>query len=48
MFLKMLEDTEQYLKITGYLATVIGVVSFIPVVYVVFKTKKTLNFPQKS
>lgn len=33
------------IKIAGFLATIIGIISFFPVLYVVFKTKKTVNFP---
>ena len=29
----------------GILATIVGVISFIPIVYVVYKTRKTNNFP---
>jgi len=32
----------------GILATIIGIISFIPVVYVVYKTKKTNNFPYST
>ena len=32
----------------GDLAVILGVVSFMPVVYTVYKTKKTNNFPYKS
>ncbi len=46
MFIKIIEDYgEQYIKMTGYLATIIGIISFLPVIYIVFKTKKTINFP---
>ena len=32
----------------GYIATVISVISFLPVVYNVYKTGKTNNFPLKA
>lgn len=32
----------------GELAAFLGVVSFIPIVYTVYRTKKTNNFPYKS
>ena len=32
----------------GDLAVILGVASFMPVVYTVYKTKKTNNFPYKS
>ena len=33
------------IKIAGILATIILIISFFPVLYVIFKTKKTNNFP---
>lgn len=35
-------------NITGLLATIIGIISFLPVVYLVYKTKNTSNFPYKT
>ena len=32
----------------GILATIIGIISFIPVAYLVYKTKKTNNFPYST
>lgn len=32
----------------GYIATIISVISFLPIVYTVYKTGKTNNFPLKA
>ena len=32
----------------GILATIIGIISFIPVILIIYKTKKTNNFPYYS
>jgi uncharacterized protein with PQ loop repeat len=37
-----------YKEIIGYLATIIGVFSFLPVIINVYNTKKTNNFPYKT
>ena len=42
------EDIEHPAKIAGLLATIIGIISYLPVVYTVYKTKKTTNFPYKA
>ena len=39
--MKSYKDKELF----GILATVIGIISYLPVVYVVYKTRKTNNFP---
>lgn len=39
---------ENPLKISGLVATMIGIISFIPVIYIVYKTKITKNFPYKT
>jgi len=36
------------IKISGLVATIIGIISFIPVLYIVYKTKITKNFPYKT
>lgn len=36
------------IKISGLVATMIGIISFIPVLYIVYKTKITKNFPYKT
>ena len=49
MFINKIEEyAETHSKITGFLATIIGIISFLPVIYVVYKTKKTLNFPYRN
>ena len=49
MFINKIEEyAETHSKITGFLATIIGIISFLPVIYVVYKTKKTLNFPYRT
>ena len=41
--------TNDYLtELVGHFAVIFGVISFMPVVYTVYKTKKTNNFPYKS
>tara|TARA_Y100000389_G_scaffold204357_2_gene256432 strand:+ start:1521 stop:1823 length:303 start_codon:yes stop_codon:yes gene_type:complete len=35
-------------KISGLAATIIGIISFLPVIYIVYKTKITKNFPYKT
>jgi len=37
-----------YTELVGHAAIVIGIISFIPVLYTIYKTKKTNNFPYKS
>jgi len=37
-----------YKHFAGLLATIVGVFSFIPVLFTVYKTKKTSNFPLKA
>ena len=37
-----------YKDIIGYIATIIGVLSFLPVISNIYKTKKTNNFPFKT
>jgi uncharacterized protein with PQ loop repeat len=37
-----------YKEIIGYLATIFGVFSFLPVIIIVYNTKKTNNFPYKT
>ena len=32
----------------GLAATIVGIISFLPVIYVVYKTKTTKNFPIKT
>ena len=32
----------------GYMATIISVISFLPIVYTVYKTGKTNNFPYRA
>lgn len=49
MFINKIEEyAETHSKIIGFLATIIGIISFLPVIYVVYKTKKTLNFPYRT
>ena len=49
MFINKIEEyAETYSKIAGFLATIIGIISFVPVLYVVYKTKKTVNFPYRT
>jgi len=36
---------KNYIGAAGFLATIVGIISFLPVLYVVYKTKKTNNFP---
>lgn len=43
---KIKEYVETHSKIAGFLATIIGIISFLPVLYVVYKTK-TINFPYR-
>lgn len=38
----------EFQNVTGLLATIIGIISFLPVVYLVYKTKNTSNFPYKT
>ena len=35
-------------KFAGLAATTIGLISFLPILYVVYKTKKTKNFPYRA
>ena len=37
-----------YTELVGHTAIVIGIISFVPVIYTIYKTKKTNNFPYKS
>lgn len=39
---------KNYIGAAGFLATIVGIISFLPVLYVVYKTKKTNNFPYKA
>ncbi len=49
MFINKIEEyAETHSKIAGFLATIIGIISFLPVLYVVYKTKKTINFPYRT
>lgn len=49
MFINKIEEyAETHSKIAGFLATIIGIISFVPVLYVVYKTKKTVNFPYRT
>tara|TARA_Y100000591_G_C21665694_1_gene610172 strand:+ start:76 stop:363 length:288 start_codon:yes stop_codon:yes gene_type:complete len=38
-------DAKKHSDVIGIIATVIGIISFIPVVLGVYRTKKTNNFP---
>jgi uncharacterized protein with PQ loop repeat len=42
------QDIEHPAKIAGLLATIVGIISYLPVVYTVYKTKKTTDFPYKA
>lgn len=47
--LSLLDNTlKNYIGVVGFLGTIVGVISFLPVLYVVYKTKKTNNFPYKA
>jgi uncharacterized protein with PQ loop repeat len=49
MFINKIEEyAETHSKIAGFLATIIGIISFLPVLYIVYKTKKTINFPYRT
>jgi len=49
MFINKIEKyTESHSNIAGFLATIIGIISFLPVIYIVYKTKKTINFPYRT
>lgn len=49
MFLHNYSSVEKLTEsISGLFATIIGIVSFLPVVYLIYKTKNTSNFPFKS
>ena len=49
MFINKIEKyAETHSKIAGFLATIIGIISFLPVLYIVYKTKKTINFPYRT
>ena len=37
-----------YTELVGEMAMALGIISFIPVVHTVYRTKKTNNFPYKS
>ena len=37
-----------YTKLVGDMAIVIGIISYMPVLLTIYKTKKTNNFPYKS
>ena len=39
---------KNYIGAAGFLATIVGIISFLPVLYVVYRTKKTNNFPYKA
>ena len=39
---------KQYIEIIGEIAMFSGIISFLPVLYTIYKTKKTNNFPYKS
>jgi len=39
---------ERSIHLAGFLATIIGVISFLPIIYIVYKTKKTHNFPYNA
>jgi len=39
---------KEHIGLVGLLATMIGIISFLPVLYVVYKTKRTINFPYKT
>ena len=36
------------IKIVGYIAVCLSILSFIPIVYNIYKTKQTNNFPYKT
>jgi len=40
-------NLNSHVDMIGILATIIGIISFIPVIYGVYQTKKTNNFPYK-
>lgn len=39
---------DTYVFSIGLIATILGLISFLPIIYVVYKTKDTKNFPFKS
>ena len=41
---KIIKEQANFIKIAGFLATIIGIISFLPVVFIVYTTKKTNNF----
>jgi len=43
VFIKAIEEIS-FLGWSGFLATLIGIVSFLPIIYKIIKTKNTVNF----
>ena len=39
---------QPHIGLAGLAATIIGIISFLPVIYIVYRTKKTDNFPFKA
>lgn len=49
MLIQSIENmTVNYVSVAGIIATIIGILSFLPVIYVVYKSKNTSNFPYNS
>ena len=47
-YLKIQQILGNFKHFAGLLATIIGVISFIPVLFTVHKTKKASNFPYRA
>ena len=45
---KIKEFEKNNINLVGLFATLIGIISFLPVIYVVYNTKRTANFPFKT
>ena len=45
---KMEQTVEHPSKYAGLAATMIGIISFLPVLHTVYKTRKTTNFPYEA
>ena len=48
VFSDIINYDKTHIGLTGFAATIIGIISFLPVLYIVYRTKKTENFPFKA
>jgi uncharacterized protein with PQ loop repeat len=45
---KIQQDMVSFKHFAGLIATIVGVISFIPILFTVYETKKTSNFPYRA